>query len=150
MKPRFIQSQLSRFQETVSGTFLLLFMCIILILVPCALITSYADRLISEKIRTANQNFLYAAADSIDSSIRMPIEQSSLIIETNFPDYYSLLYADSISHSDTVLSSYRLNNALYGSNYSLALFNTTVLYFKNPGIVLTASGSYDAQTFFQK
>lgn len=91
MKPRFIQSQLSRFQETVSGTFLLLFMCIILILVPCALITSYADRLISEKIRSANQNFLYAAADSIDSSIRMPIEQSSLIIETNFPDYYSLL-----------------------------------------------------------
>ncbi len=150
MKPRFIQSQLSRFQETVSGTFLLLFMCIILILVPCALITSYADRLISEKIRSANQNFLYAAADSIDSSIRMPIEQSSLIIETNFPDYYSLLYADSISHSDTVLSSYRLNNALYGSNYSLTLFNTTVLYFKNPGIVLTASGSYDAQTFFQK
>lgn len=150
MKSRFIQSQLSRFQETVSGTFLLLFMCIILILVPCALITSYADRLISEKIRTANQNFLYAAADSIDSSIRMPIEQSSLIIETNFPDYYTLLYADSVSDSDTVLSSYRLNNALYGSNYSLALFSTTVLYFKNPGLVLTASGSYDAQTFFQK
>ena len=150
MKSRFIQSQLSKFQETVPGTFLLLSMCIILILVPCALITFYADRLISEKIRSANQNFLYAAADSIDSAIRMPIEQSSLIIETNFPDYYNLLYADAISDSDAVLSSYRLNNALFGSNYSLALFDTTVLYFKNPGIVLTASGSYDDQTFFRK
>ena len=150
MKSGFFRSQLLRLQETVSGTFLLLFLCIVSILVPCALITSYANRLISEKIRYANQNFLSAAADSIDSAIRVPIDQTSVIIETNASDYYSLLHADSISGNSVTLSAYHLHNALFGNTYIPNVFGTTVLYFKNPGIVLTSSGSYDSETFFRK
>lgn len=46
-----------------------------------------------------------------------------------------------MSGSDAPLSSYHLYNALHKSQFAPDYFDTVILYFKNPGIVLTTSGS---------
>lgn len=150
MNNKFFKTSLSALREKMPNTFLLLILCIVLVLIPCLLITSYANHLISEKIRSSNKNFLYAASASIDSSVSAAVEQAATIIEANSSDYYHLLHAKSMSGSDATLSSYHLNNALHNGSFASNYFDTVILYFKNPGIILTTSGSYDAETFFQK
>lgn len=150
MNNKFVKTSLPMLRDKMPNTFLLLVLCIVLVLIPCLLITSYANHLISEKIRFSNKNFLYAASASIDSSISAAVEQAATIIEANSSDYYHLLHAESMSGSDATLSSYHLNNALHNSSFVSNYFDTVILYFKNPGIILTTSGSYDAETFFSK
>lgn len=147
---RFVRHPASFLKKPPRETVLALVLFIFLVSVPCVSITRYANRLITEKIRFGNENFLQAASSSLDSAVRSATNQVSVLVQTNSADYYALLNAPSITGSDVTMASYHLYNALRGCQFDPAYFNDLFLYFRNPGLVLTSSGSYDAETYFQK
>lgn len=149
MYNHWIQPLIQKIKNTITGTLFALIAFITISLVPCIFITYNANSLITQKIRLGNENFFSATSSSLDDAITSAVNQATSMIQTNSSDYYTLLRAESVSDSDTTIASYHLHNALKNNHFNTNFFSNVFLYFSKSNHIITTSGTYDADYFFE-
>lgn len=121
-----------------------------LIILPCSVITYHADGLITRKISANNKNFLHAASSTLDNALSSASDQAMALARSNSSDYHTLLHTEDLRHTAASLALYHFDTALRESLFNSDLFSDVFLYFKNPGIVFTQSGTFNAEDFFTR
>lgn len=138
------------FRKPLMWTLSSLFLFLGLVLLPCAVITLYANHLITRKIEDNNIKFVQSVASSMDTAISNAVDQTALLINSNTNDYYTLNNASSLFQRDAVLASWYLSNAIQNLQTDQDFFQEVFLYFQNPDIIFTSRGTYDSDTFFHR
>lgn len=129
-------------------SFFLLFLFIVVL--PCSIITFYANRQITRKLHHNNENYLSSASVTLDNIFQSCSISADMILQNTSDDFYTLLNADDLSSSETVLASYRFQEMITYLNFNRELFLDAFIYFKNPDLIFTPSGSYDSTTYFSQ
>lgn len=121
-----------------------------IILIPGVIITTYANRLITEKLHANNKNFLYATYMSADSELSSAFTKVNGLFEQNSGDYYTLLKLENKTSQEITLPAYRLYSDFKQSQLNDGFFESTFLYFPKSDLVITSEGTYAGNFFFEK
>lgn len=129
-------------------TFFLLFL--LMIVLPCTIITFYANKLITQKLQMNNENYLSSASLTLDNIFQACNTQAKTILQNTSEDFYTLLNSEDLSSQKTSLASYRFQTTIKNTYFNPDFFIDAFIYFENPDIIFTTQGTYDSDTFFQQ
>lgn len=149
MNLKSIHSKFSESKKRTSiGTFLFLFL--LMVVLPCTIITFYANKLITQKLQLNSENYLSSASVTLDNVFQACTTQADTILKNTSEDFYTLLQAKDLSSPEASLASYHFQMTMNNTYFNQDFFSDAFIYFKNPNLVFTTQGTYNSDTFFQQ
>lgn len=126
------------------------FLFVFIVVLPCSMITHYANKLITKKLYHNNENYLSSASITLDNVFQSCNTHADIILQNTSEDFYTLLAAPNLDSPEASFASYQFQSTIRNLYFNQAFFVDAFIYFKNLDLVFTPSGSYDSNTYFHQ